>query len=538
MSESADYIFHNGPVITVNHSDDINEVVAVKDNRIVFVGKEEDGSKYVGHETKVIDLEGRCILPGFIDSHLHYNVYGMKQNSIIDIDYGKAGSIEEIISLIRSAADKKKQGEWISLWGYDQNKLKENRHPTIADLDKAAPNNPVRCTRCCGHMGVYNSLALKKGGVKDGSNFASGEVVIEDGKLTGLLKENAHMYMGQSVVFSEEEIMEGLLKADQIMARYGVTTVHDAGSDGSEAIRLMEYGTRKRELKTRISIMIFDLAGVEPGKILIDKFISTGLTSGFGNEHFKIGPAKIMLDGSSSGPSSATRKPYSHDPNLKGILVWTQDEVDQQVKKIHEAGYQVTAHAVGDLAVEIMVNAIEKAMTQYPRENPRHRIEHCGITNPEQINRIQRLGIIPISNPGFIELNGSDYNRYYGDRVNYMFPLKSYLEAGIITAIGSDAPVIHPNPMLGIYGALTRKDGKSGEVVGGEQKISIIDAIRMYTYNGAYVSFEEEKKGSIEVGKLADMVVLSENILETSTDRIKEVLVDYTMIDGEIVYQR
>jgi hypothetical protein len=245
-----------------------------------------------------------------------------------------------------------------------------------------------------------------------------------------------------------------------------------------------------------------------------------------------------MLDGSSSGPSSATRKPYSHDPDLKGILVWSQDEVDEEVSKIHEAGYQVTAHAVGDMAVEIMVNAIEKAMKQFPRDNPRHRIEHCGIIDPELISRIKQLGIVPISNPGFIELNGKDYNRYYGERVNYMFPLKSYLEAGIITAIGSDAPVIHPNPMLGIFGALSRQDGKSGEVVGGMQKISILDAIRMYTYNGAYASFEEKIKGSIEVGKLADLVVLSKDITKTPITRIKDVSVDYTMIDGEIVYQR
>lgn len=538
MDKIADVIFFNGKVITVNKNDAVMSAVAVKGNKIIAVGSDDEIKMFAGGNTTAVDLAGRALVPGFIDSHIHYSLRGMKQGPVIDIDYDKAHSIKEIKELILQAVKVKKPGDWITLNGYDHNKLTEKRHPTREDLDEVAPNNPVRCTRCCAHMGVYNSLALKLGGIEDSSQFAPGEIVVENGKLTGLLKENAHMYMGQKVVFTDEQIMEGLLAADKLMMKNGITSVHDAGFDGSAAIRLIGKGTRSGALKTRIRIMIFDLAGKDPGKALISNYIATGLTTNFGNEHFSIGPCKLMLDGSSSGPSSATKEPYSHDRDLKGILVWTQEEVDEWIAKIHNAGYQVTAHAVGDKAVEIIVNAIEKAMTANPRENCRHRIEHCGIVNPELLKRIKKYGIVPIANPGFIELNGTDYIRFYGDRVNYMFPCKSYIDEGIIAAIGSDTPVILENPMFGLYGAITRADGKTGDVVCEGQKIGILDAIRMYTYNGAYASFEENIKGSIETGKLADLVVLSENILETPANKIKEIKVDLTMIDGEIVYSR
>lgn len=537
MKAVADFIFKNGKVVTMNKQDDIESAIAIKGNKILGVGKDQDLEKFKGESTKEIDLNGRSLLPGFIDSHLHFTMYGMKQGPIINVDSTKVSSIAEIKEKVREAVKNKKPGEWIALTGYDQNKLKEGRHPTVEDFDEVAPNNPVRCTRCCAHLGVYNSLALEIGGISK-DKFAEGEVVEENGKLTGLLKEDAHLYMGQKVVFTDEQLMEGLYAADKLMKEHGVTSVHDAGCDIEGTNRFLLEAIKKGQLKTRITIMIFGFAGKKVTKRYIDGFLDAGLVTGIGNQRFKIGPCKMMLDGSSSGPSSATREPYDHDPDLKGILVWSQEEVDEYVKKVHDAGCQVTAHAVGDQAVEIMVNSIEKALKDKPREDCRHRIEHCGIVDPKLIKRIKELGIIPVTNPSFIELNGKDYNRFYGERVKYMFPNKSYLEEGIIATMGSDAPVTLENPMLGIYGALSRKDGKTGEFVGENQRIGILDAIRMYTYNGAYAEFEEDSKGSLEVGKLADLIVLSENILETAEDDIKNVRVDMTMIDGEMVYIR
>ena len=244
-----------------------------------------------------------------------------------------------------------------------------------------------------------------------------------------------------------------------------------------------------------------------------------------------------MTDGSSSGPSCAVIESYSHDPGNHGILVWTQEEADKVIMDAHKAGFQVTGHAVGDMGVTILVNAIEKALEAYPREDCRHRIEHCGLTNPDLIKRIAKLGIVPISNPSFITINGTDYNRFYGDRVNYMFAMKSYLENGIITAIGSDAPITHPNPMNSFYGALNRADQRTKDKVGEMQKVSVLEMVRMFTYNGAYASFEENIKGSLEEGKLADIVILDSDILTYDPEKIQDVKVKFTIIDGEIVYK-
>lgn len=539
MKLSADIIFYNGSVVTVNQNDDIKEAIAIKGNKILAVGSLNVVNDFRGDSTEMIDLKGRTLLPGFIDSHIHFAMNGMKQGPIIDIDYVKVKSIAEIRELIKEAVKTKKPGEWITLNGYDHNKLEEKRHPTKEDFDDIAPLNPVQCTRCCNHMGVYSSLALKECGVIRADQFAPDEVVVnDDGSLHGLLKETAHMVSSKKVVFSKEDVMQGLIEGDRIGLSYGITTVHDAGSYNAITTSTMQDACNSGAIKTRIIPMLFDLLGKDSVKDYIHDFIRTGVHTGCGNEHFKLGPVKIMLDGSSSGPSAAVIDGYSHDPDDHGIQVWEQEEANEIVLEAHKAGFQVTAHAVGDKAVTIMVNAIENALTKYPREDCRHRIEHCGIVNEELLDRIKRLGIIPISNPGFVDLNGRDYERFYGERVDYMFPLRRYLDRGIITAIGSDTPVILPNPMDSLAGAVTRQDKNTGKECGGSQKISMLEALRMYTINGAYAAFEEDIKGSLEPGKLADLAVLSKNILEVSPDEIKSVNVDMTMIDGEIVYER
>ena len=262
------------------------------------------------------------------------------------------------------------------------------------------------------------------------------------------------------------------------------------------------------------------------------------MITGLGDDHFRIGPAKVMVDGASSGPSAMMRQPYSHDKELKGVLHWNQEDLNAIVKKAHQAGYQMTAHAIGDKAVEMVIEAIEKAIEEFPREDCRHRIEHCTFIPEDLMEKICRLKIIPVSNPVFLCRWGASYNQYYGSRTGHLYPLKTQLERGVVTAIGSDAAACPENPMLGLYGMLVRKDQATGQTVGESENIGIMDAIRMYTYNGAYASFEEDKKGSLEPGKLADLVVLSQPILGCEPEELPDVKVDLTMIDGEIVYRR
>lgn len=539
MDLHADLVIRNGRVITVNKNDDIEEAIAIRENKIVFVGRNEDVEKYIAASTQIIDARGRSLSPGIIDSHQHFLTYGLLNNGIVNITYPALKSIGEIKEVIRKEASIKKKGEWIKLQGYDHNKLEEGRHPTRYELDEVAPENPVQCVRVCVHMGVYNSRALEIGGIESESQYDRGEVVVdENGVPTGLLKETAHMEVSKKVLLTDGEILSGLKNADGIMLENGITSVHDAGSYGKDVFRMMQYASENGYVKVRMRPMIFDLFGKKSNEKLIRSFIETGIYTNLGDEKYSIGPAKIMVDGSSSGPSSAMLEPYSHDPTSSGLLVWTQEEADEVLYDAHKAGYQVTAHAVGDQAVTIVVNAIEKALERSPKEDHRHRIDHCGIVNDELLDRIASLGIIPVSNPAFITINGRDYNKYYGGRVKYMFPLKSYMEKGIVTTLASDAPVTVPNPMYSLYGALTRKDYLNQVAVAEGQRIEILDAMRMFTINAAYASFEEDIKGSLEVGKLGDITIFSENLLDYPREDLFDVKVDYTIIDGKIQYER
>lgn len=538
LSLYADMIFKNGVVVTVDSANSLCEAVAVKGNRIVYVGDNAGVEMWLGPDTSVIDLAGRALLPGFIDSHMHLGMTGQNAAVIIDCNSNKVTSISQIQQKIREAAAKAPKGAWIKATGYEQSKLKEGRHPTRDELDEAAPDNPVQLTRCCLHMGVYNTLALKAGGITGPEMFAPGEVVVdENGRMTGLLKETACTYMWDKVIYTKDEYLRSFKAANDILLSYGVTSMHDGSFYGEETIGLYQDACRNGIIKVRMYNLLYHAYGKKKTIEWVNDFISTGIHGGLGDDHFRLGHVKILIDGSTSGPSCATSQPYSHDPALKGIQLYTQEEADDIIIKAHNAGFNVSAHAVGDVAVDVILTAIERAMAQNPRPC-RHRIEHCGIINENLLSRIKKAGIVPVPNPGFFNENAEIYVKYYGDRVNWMFPLRAYLDNGITAALGSDSPVIEADPMIGLYGALTRADKCSGIVAGKDQRIGIMDAIRMYTYNGAYASLEEKIKGSIEPGKLADLVILSGNILDTPVEELKSLKADMTVIDGQIVYKR
>ena len=286
-------------------------------------------------------------------------------------------------------------------------------------------------------------------------------------------------------------------------------------------------------MKVRIYAMVCSLNESEK---FVEGALRGGMLTGMGDERFRIGPAKIFTDGASSGPTCATREPYTSDPTDSGILYYSQGEMYEILGAAHREGFQITAHAIGDKAVEMVINCIEKALTEHPREDHRHRIEHAGMVPPDLMQRIKALGIVPIPNPAFFYEFGEGYAKNYGERVEHMFPLADYAREGIIAASGSDAPVTVPNPMRGIYCAVTRETG-SGTVVGVSQRTSLLHAIRSFTLNGAYASFEEGIKGSIEPGKLADLVVLDGSILSTPPEGLLSLAPALTMIEGEVVFE-
>jgi predicted amidohydrolase YtcJ len=523
-------LFINGEVVTVNSEFSVKEAVAIQDNKILAVGTNEEILRYAGEGTTIVNLEGRSLLPGFIDAHAHLELYGTNK---LGVNGKEAGSIKELLGKLKEKARLTPKGEWIRGWGYNQNTLKEGRHITRWDLDQVSTEHPIIVVRTCGHISCVNSKALELAGIyPETEDPNGGKYGRENGELTGLLLEAAHMNMFLTANYSEEEVEQGLALASQDYLEKGITSVHDAGGYGPEHIRFLQKAVGAKRVKQRVYALYGSLHdSVE----MVEKGLESGIGTGLGDEWMKIGPAKVFIDGSSSGPTAKTREVYTSNPDDSGILYLNQEEINECLGKAHESGWQITAHAIGDKAVEMMIGAIRHALERHSRENHRHRIEHSGMTPPDLIQQIKELEIVPIPNPAFIYEFGDGYLKDYGERVDVMFPLTSFSEAQIPFAIGSDSPITIVDPLHGIYSAVTRMS-KSGEVIGARQRVTIEEAIKAYTWNGAYASFEETIKGSIEAGKLADLVVLNESILHCEPERIRELKVELTILDGKVVY--
>lgn len=544
MGEYLDVAFKNGTVVTMDAADTVAQAAGVKGREIAFVGSNADISARIGPGTRVINLSGRSLVPGFIDTHVHPIFSGLfgddEEADIIYTGARNCKSIGDVLTLVRKAAAKRRPGEWISMMGYDQNSVAEKRHVTLAELDEAAPDNPVQCMRSCGHICIYNSRALAAIGVRsaaDAAKYPQNEIVVEDGRLTGMVKEHTHFLLWSRVAYSEERQLRALLRSNDRLLSCGITSVHDPGEFGAISYRLMRDCCRDRRFKPRAYMMLHSVYGKAFSKADVDAFLQLGLQSGVGDEYFRFGSCKFMLDGGTSGPSCATRRPYSHAPDMPGILGWERDETADYIARINEAGCQCTAHAVGDLAVEFMVEGYEKAFRENPRPEARHRIEHCAITDKSLIERMARLNICPSCNPAFLTVNGSNYTRYYGERMRFFTALRDMIDAGLKVSIASDGPSgpVHPSALLD--GCVNRVDRLTGEVLDRTQAVTLREALRLYTRNGAYCSYEESRKGSVERGKLADLVVLSEDVVTLPPERIPELQADLTMIDGIVEYE-
>jgi len=540
----ADYAFKNGKVITVNKKDELVEAVAVKGNKIVYAGDNAGLEKVIDASTKVIDLKGRTLMPGIIDSHYHPILNGLLEPKLdaamIDTRYAYCKSVAEMLDMIRQAVKLKKPGQWVSMMGYEPLLLKEERHPTLEELDAAAPDNPVHCMHGGGHICMYNSKALAYLGVygpDDAKKYPEGEVEVVDGKLTGLVRGHTHFWLWGQVEYTEESQIRAAMNSHKQLLEAGMTSIHDCGECGPSSYHTMQKLCRNKTFKVRSYMMLHSIFGKPYSLEENAHWMELGLMSGLGDEHFKIGTCKFMIDGGSGGPSCATRKPYSHDPELKSERGWEREEVAEYIKKINDAECQASAHAIGDMAVEFMVEGYEKAFETNPRPDLRHRIEHCSLTDQDLIDRMAKMNICPSVNAGLVAALGANYEKFYGDRCKYFGALRSMLDAGIMCSLHSDAPS-GPYGLKMIDGAVNRYDRNKHIQCDRTQAVSVLEAIRCCTINAAYAAFEENIKGSIEVGKLADMIVLSNDILGIDPMDIYNIDVDITMIDGKIEYER
>jgi len=536
LKTRADVVFLNGSVITVDSRDRICQGVAVGENKILAVGTTKEMKALAGPDTQIIDLKGRSLVPGFIDAHCHAGDYGPVKFNIV-IQPGVIHSIEELKQEIRKRATTTPKGGWILGRGYDNTKFEEKRHPTRWDFDEVAPEHKVFILRTCGHLGVLNSPALSAFGIQKGVPDPPGGKIERDerGEPTGLLYEEALVPVRMKTQPSYEEFIRGFRLMNEDFLRYGITSATDASGRNSDQIQAFQKGTAEGLFQVRIYFQVRTMgATVRVG----EHYLQSGLVTGFGNEKLRLGSYKLMLDGAGGGGSAAMREAYPGKPSDFGILRQTREELDELVMNGHKAGYQVGVHAIGDRAVEMTLDSYAKALKQYPRDNCRHRIEHCGFLDGPLMDRMKDMGVLAILGLPFLYELGDSYITVFGqDRLQCVYPLRSLMERGIIAPLSSDAPVIDPNPMHGIYFAVTRKT-PTGQAIALHEAVTVLQAIRAYTISGAYATFEENIKGSLEPGKLADLVILSGDILKVAHEEILDLKADLTMVDGKVVYKR
>jgi predicted amidohydrolase YtcJ len=535
MTSVADTIFTNGQVITVDPHNMIAEAVAVMGNRVAAVGSATKVAALRGPETKVVDLTGRTLLPGFIEAHAHLGIYGIVK-SAVQCGPPHVKSIADLQAAIKERAQQTPQGEWIRGWGYNNNELDEGRHPTRWDLDVVVPDQPAFVMRTCAHIAVLNSKALALIGIdNDTPDPKGGKLDRENGVITGVLREEARRIAWEKAAPTAQELESAIAVAVEDLNRYGITSIHDMAGYGAPQMQALIRLTSRDPLRMRVIQVLRAMYGNDTFQ---DPYLTTGLMTGFGNERLRLGAMKYVVDGASSARTMATYEPPISEPDNTGILYVDQDELNESFSRANSVGFQVTAHAMGDKAVDMCINAIEYALSQHPRGDHRHRIEHCALTNEAMVDRIADLGIVPVANPVFIWTFGDVYARDYGEeRAGRMFQTGLYAKKGVRCPYTSDAPIVSPDPLMSIEMAVTRRT-KGGRVLGPDERVDLMQAIRAHTIDAAYAGFEEGIKGSIEPGRLADLVVLSGDIMAAPAEEIRNLMVDVTMLDGNIVYER
>lgn len=368
-------IFFNGEVITVDRLDSVADSVCVKGNKIIAVGNFHSLQHLIGPNTERIDLEGRSLLPGFNDAHLHLVLYGVNQLAISCKD-PKIDSVEALLNALKEKAKTTPPGRWIRAWGFNETKVKEQRYPTLEELDIVSKVHPIIISRTCGHICVLNSAALKLANIDQHTPDPQGGVIEKDskGNLTGRLIEAACMEMNNIATYSQDELLKAIEIANRDFIEAGITSIGEAGTFNADSFRALQFASQKGILQLRVYAL---LGSLNDSRDFTEKILASGVLTGTGDEKFKLGPVKLFTDGSSTGPTIATRKGYTSDPENNGILYYSEEEIYNVLGLAHKLGYQITVHAQGDKAIEMYLNVVERALNEAPRKDHRHRIEHA-----------------------------------------------------------------------------------------------------------------------------------------------------------------
>jgi predicted amidohydrolase YtcJ len=523
-----DLILVNGNIRTMVPTNPRAEAVAIVDGRFFAVGTNSEIGGLSSAGAKRIDLGGRTVVPGFIDAHMHAASSGLEHLKEVSCDLR---SIAAIQAALRERAAKTLAGQWVLGFMYDDTKTVEGRPLTRADLDAAVPDHPVLVHHRGGHTSYINSRGFEIADVNEktpdpeGGRFERGP----DGKLTGRVAEHANDVFDRKIpsLATRAERQAGVKLISAMLARSGVTSVNDP-QGSPEDFTAYQDAYAAGELNTRVYCFI--------SQAFSGRMLPSGARSGLGNEWVRLGAMKFVADGSISERTARVSQAYVGRPNDFGILTLTEEQLYQEALPAHQAGWHIGTHANGDVAIDIVLKVYERLQREAPRRDPRFRIEHCTIINDDLVRRIKAQGVIPTPFSSYVYYHGEKMKEYGAERLNSMFALRRFLDAGVPATMSSDYPPGPFEPMMFLQSAVTRTDIK-GNVWGPKQRITVEEALRVATVHGAYASFEEKLKGSIEPGKLADLVVLGRDPVKEDASTLISIPIERTMVGGRWVYE-
>jgi predicted amidohydrolase YtcJ len=512
---AADLILTNANIITMDPACPTAQLVAIKGNKILLVAAGDRLGEVRGAKSKIIDCQGKTVVPGFNDAHCHVFAFIRKLGSL-DLSPSSVSSIADIKAAIRRQTQSLPPGSWIAGSDYNEFYLAEKRHPNRRDLDEAAPQHPVVLTHRSLHACVLNSLALSLAGITRETPEPPGAIIereLSTGEPSGLLLEMVG-YIREKVLppLSEDELAEGMTLANQHYLSMGITSLQEASASNDYT----RWQTLKRfkdngKLKGRVSMMF--------GFEALSQFQERGLAPGSGDEQLRLGGLKILVT------------------ETTGNLQPPPEELNRQALAAHQAGFQLAIHCVEPGTVEAAIDTLEYINGRSSIEGRRHRLEHGSECPPELLKRLKNLKAMVVTQPPFIYYSGERYLATLPpERQRWLYRIKSFLDAGITVAGSSDSPVASDNPLVGIYAAVSRRAQSGQELLPGEA-ISPQKALELYTTNAAYASFEEDIEGSIAPGKLADLVVLSADPLKSPPEKLKDIRVEMTIVDGGVAWE-
>ena len=525
-----DLVLHNGDVHTMDVALPRAQAVAITGNRVLAVGGDAEMRALLPSGGEAIDLQGRTVVPGFTDAHLHFMSYGF---SLEEIVLAEVPTLEAALARVAARAAKTPAGQWLKGRGWDHSLWEGGAFPTREDLDGVAPDHPVFLRRKCGHAGWANSKALAMAGITAETPDPPGGAIDHDpatGRPTGILKENAMDLIADLIADpSIDEAVRAIRVGTPNAHKHGLVGVHTM--EGPVSFGAFQRLRADGELKLRVLMQV-------PEKNL-DAAIELGLQSGLGDEWLRIGGVKVFADGALGAHTAYMLEPYADDPDNRGIAVATAEHLREVVSRASRAGLAAFVHAIGDRANREVLDAVEASRQAGEGLHLRHRIEHTQLLHPEDVPRLAKLGVVASMQPIHATQDMAVADVLWGERCAFGYAWRSLLDSGAVLAFGSDAPVEDLNVMKGIHAAVTRRraDGFPGpDGWYPEQGLTVTEAVHAYTAGPARASGEEGIRGTLSPGKLADLVVLSQDIFTIDPMAILETEVLATMIDGEFVY--